>query len=65
MNKLRIRGEWNDLKGRAKAAWGEPNDDDLARIEGDRDRLVGAVQKRHGPAQEEAGRQVDARIARH
>ena len=65
MNKLQIKGEWNDLKGRAKAAWGELTDDDLAKIEGDRDRLVGAVQKRHGLAQDEAERQVDAWIARH
>jgi len=65
MNKLQIKGEWNDLKGRAKSAWGELTDDDLAKIDGDRDRLVGAIQKRAGVAKEEAERQVDDWIARH
>lgn len=65
MNKLQIKGEWNDVKGRAKQAWGALTDDDLSRIDGDRDRLVGAVQKRLGVAKEEAERQVDDWAARH
>lgn len=60
MNKLQIKGEWNDAKGRVKQAWGDLTDDDLTSIQGDRDRLVGAIQKRYGVAQDEAERQVDS-----
>jgi uncharacterized protein YjbJ (UPF0337 family) len=65
MNRLQMKGEWNDIKGRAKSAWGELTDDDLAKVEGDRDRLIGAIQKRYGLAQEEAERQVDRWIGTH
>ena len=60
MNKLQIKGDWNDVKGRVKQAWGDLTNDDLTSIDGDRDRLVGAIQKRYGVAQEEAERQVDS-----
>lgn len=59
MNNLQIRGDWNEAKGRVKEAWGDLTDDDLTAIDGRRDRLVGAIQKRYGVAQEEAERQVD------
>ena len=60
MNKLQIKGEWSDAKGRVKQAWGNLTNDDLTAIEGDHDRLVGAIQKRYGVAKEDAERQVDS-----
>lgn len=59
MNDLQFKGDWNQAKGRVKEAWGDLTDDDLTAIDGRRDRLVGAIQKRYGVAQEEAERQVD------
>jgi uncharacterized protein YjbJ (UPF0337 family) len=59
MNDLQIKGDWNQTKGSIKQAWGDLTDDDVTAIEGRRDRLVGAIQKRYGVAQEEAERQVD------
>jgi uncharacterized protein YjbJ (UPF0337 family) len=39
--------------------WGDLTDDDIDRIAGQREQLVGRVQERYGCAKEEAERQVD------
>jgi uncharacterized protein YjbJ (UPF0337 family) len=59
MNKEQATGNWNILKGKVKEQWGKLTDDDLAILEGNRDQLVGSVQKRYGLAKEEAERQVN------
>ncbi len=59
MNWEQIKGNWNQLKGQVKTRWGDLTDDDLAVIEGERDKLVGKVQERYGITKEEAERQVD------
>ena len=53
-----MKGEWKQVRGKVKEQWGKLTDDDLQRIEGKRDQLVGAVQKRYGIAKDEAERQV-------
>lgn len=53
-----MKGEWKQLRGKIKEQWGELTDDDLDRIEGKRDQLLGAVQKRYGIAREEAEQQL-------
>ena len=53
-----IKGNWKQMKGQVKQKWGEMTDDDLTRIEGDRDILVGTVQERYGIAKDDAERQV-------
>ncbi|TIX48694.1 MAG: CsbD family protein, partial [Mesorhizobium sp.] len=47
------------FKGQAKEQWGDLTDDDLDRIEGNRDQLAGRIQERYGIAKEEAERQID------
>jgi uncharacterized protein YjbJ (UPF0337 family) len=59
MNWDQIKGSWKNLRGQAKERWGELTDDDLQRAEGNRDQLVGTIQKKYGVAREEAERQVD------
>lgn len=59
MNWDQIKGQWTQYKGRAKEQWGKLTDDDLERIEGNRDQFVGRIQERYGLAKEEAERQVD------
>ncbi|WP_029032484.1 CsbD family protein [Salinarimonas rosea] len=58
MNSEQFRGNWNQIKGRAKQQWGKLTDDDLTRVEGHRDELVGRIQERYGIAKDEADRQV-------
>jgi uncharacterized protein YjbJ (UPF0337 family) len=59
MNWDTVKGDWKQFRGKVKEQWGKLTDDDLDRIEGKRDQLVGAVQKRYGVAKEEAEKQLN------
>src|SRR6187431_1690266 len=54
MNWDTVKGDWKQFRGKIKEQWGKLTDDDLDRIEGKRDQLLGAVQKRYGLARDEA-----------
>jgi uncharacterized protein YjbJ (UPF0337 family) len=62
VNKHEIKGNWKQLRGRAKEAWGEPTDDDLDRIDGRRQVLVGKIQERYGKGLDAAEEEVDTWI---
>jgi len=53
MNKLKFKGEWNEVKGRLKQKYAQLTDDDLTYIEGKDDELLGRLQKKLGQAQDE------------
>ncbi|MFC7369388.1 MULTISPECIES: CsbD family protein [Vreelandella] len=59
MNWDQIEGNWKEMKGKARASWGELTDDELTQIGGKKDQLVGKVQQKYGVAREEAERRVD------
>jgi uncharacterized protein YjbJ (UPF0337 family) len=59
MNWDEIKGNWRQQKGRLKEKWGELTDDDLDRIEGKRDQLLGILQNRYGRTREVAEREVN------
>ena len=52
MDKLRIKGNWNVIKGSLKQRWGQLTDDDLQYIEGQEQELIGRIQKRTGETRE-------------
>lgn len=58
MNWDEIKGNWRQQKGRLKEKWGELTDDDLDRIEGKRDQLLGILQKNYGRTKEAAEREI-------
>jgi uncharacterized protein YjbJ (UPF0337 family) len=58
MNRDTLKGDWNQLKGRIKEAWGKLTDQDLEVVAGKRDQLVGLIQKTYGIAREAAEREV-------
>ena len=53
MDKLRFKGNWNELKGRAKQEWGDLTDDDLMYVEGKEDELLGRIQQKTGKTRDE------------
>jgi uncharacterized protein YjbJ (UPF0337 family) len=65
MNWDRIEGNWKQIKGKALEQWGKLTDDELDRIAGRREQLVGLIQERYGMAKDEAEKQVDAWIQKH
>lgn len=53
MNKLQIKGEWNQIKGKLKQKYADLTDDDLTYVEGKEEELRGRIQKRLGKSREE------------
>lgn len=60
MNWEQVRGNWEQAKGELKVRWGKLTDDDLATIEGEREKLIGRLQELYGLGKEEAERQIDS-----
>ena len=60
MNWDRIKGNWKQVEGRAKAQWGKLTDDDLQVVAGHREQLAGRIQERYGVAKDEAEKQLTA-----
>lgn len=59
MNWDQIKGNWKELKGKAKQQWGDLTDDELEKAEGKRDVLIGKIQQKYGVSKEEAEKQID------
>ncbi len=58
MNWDQIEGKWRQIQGQAKQRWGKLTDDEVARLSGNRDELVGRLQELYGISKEEADKQV-------
>ncbi len=58
-----LQGQWKQLRGNLKDWWGNLTDNDLDRIEGNRDKLVGALQERYGWTHAQAESEVNRRLA--
>jgi uncharacterized protein YjbJ (UPF0337 family) len=64
MNRDIFEGNWKQIKGKVKEQWGKLTDDDLDRIDGKREQLVGRIQERYGierDAAEERLREFETR----
>lgn len=53
MDKLELKGRWNELKGKAKQKYAELTDDDLTYEEGKDDELIGRIQTKLGKTRDE------------
>lgn len=59
MNRDYMAGEWKEFRGKVRERWGKLTDDDLDRMAGKRDQLVGHIQKTYGIAREAVEKQLD------
>ena len=59
MNKLQIKGTWNEAKGKLKQKYGTLTDDDLLFTEGKEDELYGRLQTRLGKTKEEIKKMIE------
>jgi uncharacterized protein YjbJ (UPF0337 family) len=59
MNKLQIKGSWNELKGKLKQQYGHLTDDDLVFSEGKEDELLGRLQKKLGKSKDEVRQMIE------
>ena len=53
MDKLEIKGKWNEMKGKIKQAHGDLTDNDLKYEEGKDEELLGRLQKKLGKSRDE------------
>ena len=53
MNRLEVKGNWNQVKGKLKQKYSELTDDDLAYAEGKEDELLGTLQEKLGKTKED------------
>ena len=60
MDKLNLKGNWNEAKGKLKQKYGELTDDDLTYVEGKEDELIGRLQKKIGKSKDEIKREIES-----
>ena len=53
MDRLELKGKWNELKGKIKQAHADLTDDDLRYEEGKDDELLGRLQTKLGKSRED------------
>lgn len=53
MDKLELKGKWNEIKGKVKQAYGDLTEDDLVHEEGKDDELLGKLQQKTGKTRDE------------
>ncbi|MGB5193364.1 MAG: CsbD family protein [Polyangiales bacterium] len=59
MNQDQARGQWDQIQGRAKKAWGELTDDDIKKAEGSVDKLYGIIQEKFGDTKAAIQKKLD------
>jgi uncharacterized protein YjbJ (UPF0337 family) len=59
MNKLQIKGSWNEMKGKLKQQFGNLTDDDLTFADGKEDELLGRLQKKLGKSKDDIRKMIE------
>jgi uncharacterized protein YjbJ (UPF0337 family) len=59
MDKLTVKGNWNQVKGRLKATYGQLTDDDLMLESGKEEEMYGRLQKKLGKSREEVKKIIE------
>lgn len=65
MNEDILKGKWKEIKGEVKKQWGDLTDDELMEIDGQKDKLVGTIQKKYGYSKEKAEDEYKSFMDRH
>ena len=59
MTNLKMKGSWNEVKGKLKQKYADLTDDDLMYAEGKEEELFGRLQKRLGKSKEEIRKEIE------
>jgi uncharacterized protein YjbJ (UPF0337 family) len=57
-----FEGMWKQTKGQVRQWWGQLTDDDVEKIGGQKDKLLGALQERYGWTRARAEDEVSMRL---
>lgn len=55
----KLKGNWNQVKGKLKSSFGELSDDDLMYAEGKEDELIGRIQEKTGKTKDQIKEVID------
>ena len=58
-----LEGKWNEVKGRLQEKWGVLTDDDLQRVKGNANALVGVIEQKTGASRQAIEEFLDSAIA--
>jgi uncharacterized protein YjbJ (UPF0337 family) len=59
-HELKLKGNWNEIKGKIKQQYGDLTEDDLKYEEGKDDELVGRIQKKIGKTKDEVIKWIES-----
>jgi uncharacterized protein YjbJ (UPF0337 family) len=59
MENLKMKGNWNEIKGKLKQKYGQLTDDDLTFAEGKEDELYGRLQQKLGKSKEDIRSEIE------
>ena len=62
MNNDILEGKWKQVRGQAKEWWGKLTDDDLDRVAGKSEQLIGLLQAKYGYTREHAEAEFNRRL---
>lgn len=62
MNTDIFEGRWRQMRGELRSWWGKLTDDDVEKIAGRKDRLIGMLQEKYGYTRQTAQQEVDRRF---
>ncbi len=65
LNRDTLQGQWKQVKGEVKRQWGQLTDDDMTRVEGDFEKLIGTIQTRYGYTRAQAEQEVNNFFKQH
>lgn len=55
-----LKGRWHELKGKIQEKWGELTDDDIDQVQGQREQLIGKLQRAYGYGRQDAMSELDS-----
>ncbi|MEK7783829.1 MAG: CsbD family protein [Chloroflexota bacterium] len=64
MNNDEFEGKWKQMRGQVKEWWGKLTDDDLERVGGKFDQLIGVIQEKYGYTRERVEKEFNGRMAK-
>lgn len=61
MNNNVFEGKWKQIRGQAKVWWGKLTNDDLEKVGGQFDKLIGLLQEKYGYTKQQAKEEYQKR----
>ncbi len=62
MNQDVLEGQWKQMRGQVREWWGKLTDDDLDRVQGKTEKLIGLLQEKYGYTKAQAEAEVNRRM---